>query len=127
MNSAPDAAWRMLALAAALLGGAGVILAAMGSHAVPLPDAGDLVRWQSASSMHVIHAVAMLAVAAIAQRHTRPALLWGGWLFAVGIVLFCGTLYLRAAGFQLVPLSVAPFGGLCLIAGWLVVAFGCAR
>lgn len=122
MSAAPPARWKPLLLAASLIGAAAVMLAALGSHVVPLPDPADAGRWQTAVWLHLTHAVAMLATAALAQRQAGVAILAAGWLFAGGTLLFCGTLYLRSAGFGPVPAIVAPAGGLCLIAGWLALA-----
>ena len=44
------------------------------------------------------------------------------WLFLIGTVLFCGTLYLKAiAGWDAV-VRLAPFGGVSFMLGWLVIA-----
>jgi uncharacterized membrane protein YgdD (TMEM256/DUF423 family) len=48
--------------------------------------------------------------------------LFAGSLFTSGIVLFSGSLYTVVLMNQRKPYSYpAPFGGLCLIAGWLVL------
>jgi uncharacterized membrane protein YgdD (TMEM256/DUF423 family) len=63
--------WRLIALAGAIAALSGVVVAAAGSHAVAGMD--DLVRyraWQSALSMHLFHAVALLALAGVAQRRS---------------------------------------------------------
>ena len=46
----------------------------------------------------------------------------GAWLFGLGVVLFCGDVYLRAFHSQ-AALHTAPLGGLFLIIGWGAVAW----
>ena len=71
--------------------------------------------WQ----FQLLHALAVLA----AERLGRPGRL-ACLLFTLGIVLFSGSLYMKAlAGSLAVPL-VTPAGGLCLLAGWLALTAG---
>ncbi len=65
---------------------------------------------------HLLHAVALLAIALSAQ---ASALRAAGWLFAAGIALFSGSLYALALGGPRWLGPVTPLGGLALIAGWL--------
>ena len=94
---------------------AGVALGAFGAHSLKdvltaYPDGVEI--WKTAVFYHLIHAVAMY-VLATTQNSLRA---W--WLFAGGIVLFSGSLYL------LVPLQmkklgmITPIGGVLFIAGW---------
>jgi uncharacterized membrane protein YgdD (TMEM256/DUF423 family) len=102
---------------AGLMGAGGVILAAAAAHAAP--GAG----LDSAASMLLFHAAAIVAGAALVQQ----GLLWrplalialAGWV--LGAVLFSGDVALRAlAGHRLFPMA-APSGGMILIAAWLVL------
>ncbi len=71
--------------------------------------------WQ----FQILHALALLA----AERLGRPGRL-ACLLFTVGILLFSGSLYVKAlAGSLAVPL-VTPAGGICFLAGWLALAAG---
>jgi len=45
-----------------------------------------------------------------------------GWSFAVGIVLFSGSLFALAAGGARWVGWVTPFGGVALIVGWVALA-----
>jgi uncharacterized membrane protein YgdD (TMEM256/DUF423 family) len=47
-------------------------------------------------------------------------------LVTAGIILFCGSLYLLAAGVHGIGLAT-PLGGLLLILGWLVLAASLLR
>ncbi|VTZ27674.1 conserved membrane hypothetical protein [Methylocella tundrae] len=110
---------QQLALIAAALAGvagaAGVILSAVSAHL----SASPLLT--TAASFLLIHAVATLALAALALAAPRR----GGWflcgaaLFLFGSMLFCSDLAFRALlGVRLFPMA-APIGGSALILGWL--------
>ncbi|HVP31916.1 MAG TPA: DUF423 domain-containing protein [Myxococcota bacterium] len=112
---------------AASLGALGVILGAFGAHALRARiDPAQLATWQTAVQYHLLHAVALLAVALWSEasgRDTRLCLA----LFGVGIVLFSGSLYLLVLGGPRWLGPVTPLGGLCLICGWLALAWTAAR
>jgi uncharacterized membrane protein YgdD (TMEM256/DUF423 family) len=75
------------------------------------------------SHYHMVHALALLAVAWLASM--RPAALavhLAGAAFILGIILFSGTLYAFALT-GAVPLEgAAPVGGALLMIGWLIIA-----
>jgi uncharacterized membrane protein YgdD (TMEM256/DUF423 family) len=120
MNSSRQ--FRILAILAAIMGADGVILAAAAAHQ---PDAARLA---SASSMLLFHALAVLAVVALAERgilHLRIGMS-AAWGFVVAAALFAGDLSLRQyAGHSLFPFA-APAGGTLLIASWLALAVAAA-
>ena len=116
----------ILLVLAGLMGAAGIMLAAAGAHAAP--GAG----LESAASMLLFHAVAILGGTALVQQ----GMLWRPLAFVVlaawiaGAVLFSGDIALRAfAGHRLFPMA-APSGGIILILSWLgfvvaaIAAFG---
>jgi len=108
----------------------GAIMVAMGAWAAH-SDVGATSRaWLETGAQYGLwHSIALVAVAAVAARAQPSRLLTlSGIAFAAGIVLFSGTLFLRA----LTPLywvsKATPLGGLCFIAGWLLLAaWGVAR
>lgn len=114
---------------AGIVGALGVALGAFGAHGIePRLEAVDQLAlvetWNTAARYHLVHALALLGVAA---HPGSPNL--AGWLFVAGTVLFAGSLYTMAG---LVALggpkigwlgAITPLGGLCFIAGWLVLAF----
>ena len=112
---------RGLAVTAALFGLTAVVFAAAGAHVLP-PESVDSRRlWGTALQMHFFHAAALLAIAALAATRNAPGIRFGGWIIAIGALLFCGTLYLRAAGFDLFPGPLTPFGGGITMLGWCVL------
>jgi uncharacterized membrane protein YgdD (TMEM256/DUF423 family) len=106
---------------AAALGAVGVGLGAFGAHALRARLAPELLAaWQTGVLYHLLHSVALLALALYAQASGRAVTLPAA-LFTAGIVLFSGSLYLLTALGQRWAGPITPIGGLCLIAGWLAL------
>lgn len=105
---------------AALFGFLAVSLGAFGAHGLKakLELLGTTANWQTAALYHLVHAVAILA---LAQRETVARL--SVWLFSAGIVIFSGSLYvLSVTGIKWLG-AITPIGGLAFLGGWLALAF----
>jgi uncharacterized membrane protein YgdD (TMEM256/DUF423 family) len=109
---------RILVVLAALMGAAGVALAAASAHQ------GDAARLSTASSMLLFHATAVITAVLLAERgvvHFRLGLA-AAFGIVVAATLFAGDLTLRQyAGHRLFPMA-APSGGMLLIVSWLLLA-----
>ena len=113
-----------LPLAFAGMSGATAVLAgAWASHAGgAVPDAGMIRLVEIGARYQLIHAAALIACVAVAAGSPGRSLRLASLLFGVGTVLFSGSLYLLAAtGLSMLGM-VTPFGGLCFVAGWLMLA-----
>jgi uncharacterized membrane protein YgdD (TMEM256/DUF423 family) len=103
---------RWAGFGAALMGAAGVALAALGAHA-------GLPRAATASQMLLLHAAALLALGR--QGAMRPGI---GRLAVLallaGVMLFAGDLLLRDLGWRFPGGFAAPAGGVLMIGGWLL-------
>ena len=96
-----------------------VALGAFGAHGLqPLLLAkGTVSIWEKAASYHLIHAVVLMVVASRAE---FAKLAWS--LFLAGVVIFSGSLYILAAtGIRQLG-AITPIGGVCLLAGWAILA-----
>ncbi|MEM6295497.1 MAG: DUF423 domain-containing protein [Myxococcota bacterium] len=114
----PRPAAAALAVGAAL-GLLGVAAGAFGAHGLrDAVSARDLEIWQTAAHYQQLHAVMLVAVAALAARGWSKSLHVASIAFVVGIVIFAGTLYAIVLGGPRVLGAVTPIGGLCLMAGW---------
>ncbi len=109
-----------------LAGATAVAMAAAAAHALPARlDAHGLEIVRSGIQMQGWHALALFGCGLWAPR--------GGWLgqcagaaFALGLVLFCGAIYLLAlAGVSTGP--AAPIGGTLLMIGWLLLGVSAVR
>jgi uncharacterized membrane protein YgdD (TMEM256/DUF423 family) len=117
-------------LAAGILGLTGVGLGAMGAHAfkATLLERGMMQVWDTAARYQLIHAVALLGLAAWARASADPAgsrwVAWTAWAWCIGVVLFSASLYWLALGGPRWLGPVTPFGGVALMLGWLLVGIG---
>lgn len=96
----------------------GVVLGAVGAHAAP--DAAAAALIEKASFYQLIHSLALLAVSTWNGRALAVARL--AWV--AGIVLFCGSLYAKALTGNALSVPLAPLGGTCFMAGWLLLIKG---
>lgn len=115
---------RLVALAATLLALSGVILAAMGSHAIDMKGMQGI--WQIASNLHLFSAAGLLGVAALLARLESRWLMWGASLIVLGSVVFCGSIYLHVITGHTFS-GVTPAGGMLMMTGWLVAALAFVR
>jgi uncharacterized membrane protein YgdD (TMEM256/DUF423 family) len=100
----------------------GVLFGAFGTHGLrDRVDASMLATWNTGVHYHLLHALALLAVALAAER--IPGLRLVGWMFLGGVVLFSGTLYLYVITQNRSFAMVTPAGGLLFLAGWALFAF----
>ncbi len=104
---------------ASILGTLGVAMGAFGAHALRgrlTPD--QLASFATAVQYHLLHSVALLALALWALAAGRSIQVPAA-LFSAGIVLFSGSIYGLLLTDQRWLGPVTPLGGLCFIAGWL--------
>jgi len=112
----------------AVLCALGVMLGAFGAHGLRERLTADLLAvFETGVRYHLIHALGLLAVAWAASRWPNAWVGAAGWLFVAGIAVFSGSLYVLAVtGIRWLG-AITPIGGVCLIAGWVVLAVGALR
>jgi uncharacterized membrane protein YgdD (TMEM256/DUF423 family) len=104
---------------AGISGALAVMAGAFGAHGLRGRVAAEQVAaFSTASHYHLLHSVALLSLALFAA-HTGRGITLPAWLFALGMVLFSGSIYLLVLTGARWLGPVTPVGGLCLIAGWL--------
>jgi uncharacterized membrane protein YgdD (TMEM256/DUF423 family) len=107
-----------------LLAGLAVAAGAFGAHGLKTRLPADLLLvFETAVRYQMYHALGLLVVAFAMDRWPDGTFQVAGWLMLAGIILFSGSLYalcltgVRALG------AITPFGGLCFLAGWVVLAW----
>jgi uncharacterized membrane protein YgdD (TMEM256/DUF423 family) len=110
-----------------------VLLGAFGAHALRgrLEGLADGARrlewWQTASSYHLAHALALGLAALLVGRSASSATIVAGWAFALGIVLFSGSLYVMSLSGVRALGAVTPFGGLAFLVGWAALLWAALK
>lgn len=112
---------RKTVILACLLMGLAVGLGAFGAHGLAdiLLKNGRLDTYDTAVLYHFIHALGMLFIGISPIRHKKIPTLF----FMIGILCFCGSLYLLSLTNMLWLGAIAPIGGLSFILGWISVAW----
>jgi uncharacterized membrane protein YgdD (TMEM256/DUF423 family) len=119
---------RVFAVCGAVSAFVAVAAGAFGAHALKTRLDTDLLAvFETAARYQMYHALALIAVAWAMGRWAAPPLRAAGWLFLAGTILFSGSLYLLALTGARGLGAVTPFGGLCFLAGWLLLAVGVCR
>lgn len=101
---------------AGVFGFLGVALGAFGAHQLASLLAANQTAaiWQTAVLYHLVHSVAALWAAS-----RNPTVVW---IWAAGILVFSGSLYILALTNIRWLGAITPIGGLLFLAGWLLVA-----
>lgn len=118
---------RIFYVGGAFLGFTGAAMGALAAHAkgrLPTDLAG---MFETAVRYQMYHALALFAAAWGVTRWPHRATGAAGVLFIIGIVLFSGSIYLRALAGTDWATGLTPAGGAALLTGWLCLAVGALR
>jgi len=101
-----------------------VAMGAFAAHGLKKQISADMLSvFQTGVHYHLYHALGLLLVGLVAlQLPASPWLRYSGWLMLAGIFLFSGSLYLLATTAMRWLGIITPFGGLCLIVSWILLA-----
>ena len=106
----------------AVFGFLGVALGAFGAHGLKdIASPEEMAWWSTGVSYHLWHALALILLGLMQQSRTGGDL--AGWMFALGIVVFSGTLYAMALGAPSVLGAITPLGGLLFLGAWIRLAW----
>lgn len=112
-----------------------VALGAFGAHGIQdRVDVQAYHNWTTAAQYQFYHGLALLGLASIDHKFLGRTLNVVRILFLLGILCFCGSLYLLAAReildiqrFTNVLGPITPLGGLMFIAGWAIILFSAVK
>lgn len=115
---------RVLAALGAASAFVAVAAGAFGAHALRPRLAPELLAtFETGVRYQVYHALGLLAAAWMADRWGLDLPVWAGGLFVAGSLLFSGSLYALALSGQRWLGAITPFGGVALLAGWLLLTW----
>lgn len=118
---------RIFLMLAAFFGFTGVALGAFAAHGLKSRLTPEyLAVFQTGVHYQMLHALALLGVALLSVQVGAALVKWAGWAFAVGILLFSGSLYLLTLAGLSVGI-VTPIGGLFFLIGWALLLAAAAR
>lgn len=109
--------------ASGISGALAVAIGAFGAHKLePLLKANDkLGVYNTAVQYHFYHTLALLLVGLLMYKVEHKFLIYAGWCFMAGIVIFSGSLYTLSISNISKLGIITPFGGLSFITGWVLL------
>ena len=113
---------------AAFFGFTGVALGAFAAHGLKSRLTPEyLTIFHTGVTYQLVHTLALLGVALLATQIPGRLITWAGASFAIGILLFSGSLYvLTTTGISKLGI-ITPFGGLAFLIGWLCLGLAAWR
>ncbi|VVN03463.1 hypothetical protein PS862_03498 [Pseudomonas fluorescens] len=113
---------------AAFFGFTGVALGAFAAHGLKSRLTPEyLAIFHTGVTYQLVHTLALLGVALLATQIPGRLITWAGASFAIGILLFSGSLYLLTmTGISKLGI-VTPFGGLAFLVGWFCLGLAAWR
>ena len=115
-----------------LFGTTAIVTGSYGSHGLKTrlekQENAERLRqsWMTGAHMHLTHSLALLLTSLKLHLIPQTASLLPGYLFAAGITLFSGSIYLlvldKHKKYSKILGPITPIGGLCLMAGWASLA-----
>jgi uncharacterized membrane protein YgdD (TMEM256/DUF423 family) len=118
---------------AAILGALSVALGAFAAHKLKTLVGPETVAiFETGVRYQFYHVFALLFVAFLSEKIHNRWMIWAGNCFIMGIVLFCGSLYVLTAlviaenTHRTLAGIATPIGGVFFIAGWILLYFGVA-
>jgi uncharacterized membrane protein YgdD (TMEM256/DUF423 family) len=125
---------KRIIITAAVFGALAVIAGAFGTHGLDgVLTPQNLQIWHTAVEYQFYH-VAALGLLSTLTRYRIKIVRHSYYLFSIGTILFCGSLYLLACNKQIdlswlpsVMGPVTPVGGLFFIAGWVTLVIAATK
>jgi uncharacterized membrane protein YgdD (TMEM256/DUF423 family) len=116
---------RQILISGALVALLGVAVGAFGAHGLrPLLSEPMLNVFETGVRYHLFHALGMLGAGLSLAYAPIRYFQFAAWAFFLGILLFSGSLYaLSISGVRGLGI-ITPFGGMCFIVGWGLLAWG---
>lgn len=116
-----------LMLMGAVLGFLAIGFGAFGAHGLEGKVSEQALGWwKTAATYHLPIAVATVTMGAL-TRFGFPGARLAGWLFAAGIAVFSGSLYLLTLTDIRWLGAITPIGGITVMAGWVALALGALK
>lgn len=109
-----------------IFGGLAVAIGAFGAHALRplLEENGRTETFELAVRYQFYHAFAILFTGFLMNNFTSRHMMRAAVCFALGIVIFSGSLYALSLSGILILGAITPVGGVLFIAGWVLLFFG---
>jgi|SRR5690625_267511 len=115
---------KALVLIGALYGFISVALGAFGAHGLEGKISEDALKtWEKAVQYQMFHAISIIVTGLALTKFQSGTLLFSGWAFVIGVLLFSGSLYVYSTtGIRMLAM-ITPFGGVIFLIGWILFGY----
>jgi uncharacterized membrane protein YgdD (TMEM256/DUF423 family) len=105
-----------------------VALGAFGAHGLEgRISEKALGTWEKAVNYQMFHTMALIAAGLLMAKITSGGIMWAGWMFMIGIILFSGSLYIYSTTGIRTFAMITPLGGVAFLIGWVLLGTVIAR
>lgn len=105
-----------------------VALGAFGAHGLKArATEAQLAWWSTATDYFFYHALGLLMLGILSKVIPQFPIKTSFLLIQLGIILFCGSLYIMALGLPRGLGAITPIGGALMIAAWLILAWNAMK
>ena len=120
---------RLFLIISAISGAIVVALGAFGAHALrsTLEANQRMDTFNTAIKYHMFHTIGLIAIAILLDKFPSRTMEMAGWSMIAGMLLFSGALYVLSIANAPKLGIVAPFGGLAMILGWVLLLLSVLR
>lgn len=117
---------KLFLITGAVFGGLAVAIGAFGAHALKnlLETSGRLETFETAVKYQFYHALALVLLGILMFNLKHSLFQYAGYSFAIGTIIFSGSLYILCLSGITKFGMITPIGGLFLIAGWAFLTIG---
>ncbi|MFA1822448.1 DUF423 domain-containing protein [Virgibacillus oceani] len=99
-----------------------VALGAFGAHGLEgRISQKALGTWDKAVNYQMFHTMALLFTGLLMAKITSGGIMWAGWMFLIGIILFSGSLYMYSTTGMRTFAMITPLGGVAFLIGWVLL------
>jgi len=108
----------------AIYGFLAVALGAFGAHGLEGRVSEQALKaWEKAVKYQMFHTVSLFITSILLLKEHSSALMWAGWMFIVGTLLFSGSLYVYSTTGIRSLAMITPFGGVIFLIGWVLFGY----
>lgn len=105
-----------------------VALGAFGAHGLEGKVSEKAIGiWEKAVTYQMFHTMALLVTGLLLAKFQSSGMLWAGWMFFIGIVLFSGSLYIYATTHITTFALITPLGGVAFLVGWVLLGYAVVK
>lgn len=105
-----------------------VALGAFGTHGLEGKISEKAIGiWDKAVTYQMFHTMALFVTGLLLAKFQSGGMLWAGWMFFIGILLFSGSLYIYSTTGIKTFAMITPVGGVVFLVGWILLGYSITK